>query len=158
MQKLNNIKQSVAEHFDPDGKSLGFLNELEHLDLRIQIAENNISGYYVIIPDNEYFEQNGEHPKYNILPDGSLEDWCDGFYYEAHKLIFKLLKGVRKKLKNMIILRELFEKYKNANTSVSFFHWLEGNVTSISDLANELEYWSIENLRVVCKKIENEKN
>lgn len=91
------IIQSVAEHFDPTGKSLGFLNQLEHLDLRIQIAKENAKGYYVIIPDDEYFKENGEHPIYIILSDGTLEDWQDKFYSEALDLCIELRKIQRQK-------------------------------------------------------------
>ena len=90
MIQVKKINHDTAEHFDPNGNSIGFLNELEHLDLRIQIAEEKVDGYYAVIPDEEYFKENGEHPSYKILSDGSLYDWQDGFYSQAFKLVRKL--------------------------------------------------------------------
>lgn len=93
MIQVKKIKHNVAEHFDPNGNSLGFLNELEHLDLRIQIAEHNVAGYYVVIPD-EFTE--GENDVYKITPSGELEDWRDGFYSQAFELVRKYFKLQRK--------------------------------------------------------------
>ena len=53
-------------------------------------------------------------------------------------------------MKNLI---EYYQEYKKSKTSVSFYRWLEGNVTSISELANDLGFSSIEELRIGCKKI-----
>jgi hypothetical protein len=36
----NKITPQTVEHFDPSGNSLGFLTDLENLELRCQIAEN----------------------------------------------------------------------------------------------------------------------
>lgn len=87
MIKVNKINHNLAEHFDPNGNSLGFLNELEHLDLRLQIAQENAVGYYAVIPDEEYFNENKEQPKYFITSDGGLEDWEDGFYTQNIDII-----------------------------------------------------------------------
>lgn len=51
-----------VEFFDPMGKSMGFLNELQAIDVRIQIVQNNLTGYsaevdgekIVINPDGNY--------------------------------------------------------------------------------------------------------
>ena len=48
MIEVKKIVPQVVEHFDPYGNSLGYLNELECLDLRVQIAKNKISGFYVV--------------------------------------------------------------------------------------------------------------
>jgi len=53
----------------------------------------------------------------------------------------------------MNTLQQYYEKYLNANSNVTFFHWLEGDVQSISDLATELGYGSIDELKKDCKKI-----
>ena len=50
-------------------------------------------------------------------------------------------------------LKAYYTQYKNSISVVSFFHWLEGNVTSIGELAKELGYKSIEELRSECKKL-----
>ena len=45
------IKHTYVEHFDPQGNSLGFLNELENIDLRTQIMEADVDGYYMMFND-----------------------------------------------------------------------------------------------------------
>jgi len=54
-------------------------------------------------------------------------------------------------------LEQYYEKYKAANSSVSFFYWLEGDVRSISDLAKELNFNSVEQLRSACRKLSKTK-
>ena len=51
MIQVKKIIPEIHEHFDPDGNSLGFLNEYESLDLRVQIADFNTSGYKIKIND-----------------------------------------------------------------------------------------------------------
>ena len=92
MIQRKEILHHLAEHFDPNGRSLRFLNELEHLDLRIQIAEHKASGYYVVIRNEEFFKEHKEHPIYIICPNGDLEDWEDGFYSQSLDLCLKLRK------------------------------------------------------------------
>lgn len=50
-----------------------------------------------------------------------------------------------------------YQRYKESNSSVSFFHWLEGDVQSISDLAKELNFNSIDELRTACRKLSKTK-
>lgn len=74
--KVNKIKPFTCEFFDPNNKSLGFLNEYEMNDLRIQIKNNledntsNISGYYALY----------NNKRVDIYRDGGIRDWADGFY------------------------------------------------------------------------------
>ena len=49
-------------------------------------------------------------------------------------------------------LTDYYAKYQKANSNVTFFHWLEGDVPSISELAKELGYTSVDALKKVCKK------
>jgi hypothetical protein len=53
-----------------------------------------------------------------------------------------------------ITLGYYYEKYKKANSAVSFFHWLEGEVQSIMGLSVVLGYSTVEDLRKACKKLE----
>jgi hypothetical protein len=53
-----------------------------------------------------------------------------------------------------ITLGYYYEKYKKANSAVSFFHWLEGEVQSIMGLSIVLGYSTVEDLRKACKKLE----
>ncbi len=59
MIKINEYKEQRVEHFDNNGNSLGFLNEFESLDLRCQIAEQNVSDYYLMF--------NGKKSRFNLL-------------------------------------------------------------------------------------------
>jgi len=54
-------------------------------------------------------------------------------------------------------LQTYYDKYKQSNSIVTFFHWLEGDVQSISDLAKELGFKSIDELRNACKTISKRK-
>lgn len=50
-------------------------------------------------------------------------------------------------------LEQYYQRYKESNSNVTFFHWLEGDVQSISDLAIELNFNSIDELRSACRKL-----
>lgn len=77
MIQVNKYPEVRFEHFDPNGNSLGFLNQLESLDLCCQIVEesvkNNIgksegyanSGYYLKIDDRiVHFTLFGDYSDY----------------------------------------------------------------------------------------------
>jgi hypothetical protein len=70
-----------------NGNSLGFLNEWENADLRCQIAEQKVSGYYLIF--------NGE--KIEIQPTGKIswEGWKNGLYDTNEILLARLFKAQR---------------------------------------------------------------
>lgn len=82
MIKVNKYKIQTVEHFDNTGKSLGFLNELEHNDLLCQIAEQQVSGYHLAF--------NGE--KIEIHPNGTLDKWPEGLFCINENLIIKLIR------------------------------------------------------------------
>lgn len=67
---VNKIEPQTVEVFTPADRSLGFVNEYEFNDLRIQIAENKLSGYYVMFEDQ----------KLMIEPDGKMKDWSNGLF------------------------------------------------------------------------------
>lgn len=75
----------TVEHFDASGKSLGFLNEQENLDLRAQIAEQRASGYYLKFNELEV----------GILPNGKIHDWPNGLYDTNEKLLARIFKAQR---------------------------------------------------------------
>lgn len=70
MIKVNKIIPQTVEAFDPDGNSLGFLNDLEFNDLRIQIMKENVNGYYMMF----------ENERIGIDNDGNINPWRKGFY------------------------------------------------------------------------------
>lgn len=51
-------------------------------------------------------------------------------------------------------LFDYHKEYIEANSCVTFFHWLEGYVPSISDLATKLGCKSIDDLKKLCKDIQ----
>lgn len=70
MIKVNKITPQVFEHFNSESKSLGFLNEYESLDLRVQIAKEKHAGYYLLFNDR----------KLEIDSNGKLSSWPVGLY------------------------------------------------------------------------------
>lgn len=87
MIKVKKYEVQTVEHFDPNGNSLGFLNEYENADLRGQIAEEKASGYYLMF--------NGE--KIEIQPNGKIkcDDWKNGLYDTNEILLARLFKAQR---------------------------------------------------------------
>lgn len=67
---INRITPQTVEVFTPKGRSMGFVNEYEFNDLRVQIAENKLEGYYVMY-------NNIKHP---IDKNGRIEDWSQGLF------------------------------------------------------------------------------
>lgn len=79
--KVNKIKPQTVEFFAPDGTSLGFLNEYEMLDLRCQIKEANVEGYYCLF----------EHYMITVHPSGDMDCWPNGFFDTLDNLMNKFL-------------------------------------------------------------------
>ena len=81
MIKVNKIEPQTVEHFDPEGNSLGFLNEYENTDLRVQIAEQKVLGYYLMF--------NGK--KFDINIEGRIKAWPDDLYGVMDKLLCRII-------------------------------------------------------------------
>lgn len=75
MIKINKIEPVTFKAYDPNGNCLGYLNEYEFNDLRIQICKEGASGYYMIFVDR----------RIEIRPDGTLDGWPNGFY-DLHEI------------------------------------------------------------------------
>ena len=90
MIQVNKHEPQVVEHFDPNGNSLGFLNEYESLDLRCQIAENKAEGYYLIFNDE----------KYPIQSNGRISHWPYGLFDTLSGLFSRLFKAQKNEEKN----------------------------------------------------------
>jgi hypothetical protein len=78
--KIKKYNVQTIEHFDGDGNSIGFLNEHENLDLRCQIAEQKLNGYYLIFNDQ----------KISIENNGKIINWVNGLY-DTNELLFARL-------------------------------------------------------------------
>ena len=81
MIQLKKINSPTVEVFDPQGNSLGEANEYELLDLRIQIKEAKVWGYYIIF--------NGQ--KIRIDRKGELEDYPIGLLDTMTYLLLELI-------------------------------------------------------------------
>ena len=82
MIKVNKYEVQTVEHFDNNGNSLGFLNEHESTYLRCQIAEEKVSGYFLVLNDL----------RIPIEPNGKLNEWPNGLYDTQMSLFSRLFK------------------------------------------------------------------
>jgi hypothetical protein len=83
MIKVNKYEVQTVEHFDSNDNSLGFLNEYENTDLRAQIAEQKVSGYYLMF----------KGIKIPIAPSGKITNWENGLYDTTEILLSRLFKA-----------------------------------------------------------------
>lgn len=83
MVQVNSYPEQTVNLFSPEGESMGFVNELQFADVRCQICENNLSGYYI--------EFNNE--KTIITPNGELENWPAGLFDSAMILFARLFRA-----------------------------------------------------------------
>lgn len=86
MIKVTPIEVQKIEHFDNNGKSIGFLNEYESIDLRCQISEQKIEGYYLMF----------NNQKIEITSKGNISNWIRGLYDTTERLLCRLFKSHRK--------------------------------------------------------------
>ena len=84
MIKVNKYEAQIIEHFDAEGNSLGFLNELENADLRCQIAEQKVCGYYLVF----------NNKRVDIQSNGRLI-WEEDLYDTNSNLLARLFKAQR---------------------------------------------------------------
>lgn len=89
MIEVKKIEPCVAEHFDPNGNSLGFLNEYENIFLRTQVCKEKIAGYYLIFKGQ----------RVDLLINGKLSDWPNGLYDDNFALTSELFKAQREHFK-----------------------------------------------------------
>lgn len=77
MIQINKIIPPTLDIYDPSGNLLGTVNEYEFLDIRVQIKNNQLSGYYLIFKGKKVrIDRNGELEEYPI---GLLDTMTD-FY------------------------------------------------------------------------------
>lgn len=79
--KVNKITPQTVECFDPNNNSLGFLNEYEFHDLRVQIKREKVKGYYCIFDNRELF----------IDINGRIAFWPEGFFDVIENYMIELL-------------------------------------------------------------------
>ncbi len=81
MIQVNKITPQTAELFNPQGESMGFLNEYEFNDIRIQIMREKAEGYYFMF----------EGEACVIDKNGRLDYWPEGFFDIYDKQLSKLI-------------------------------------------------------------------
>lgn len=79
--KIKKITTLTVECFDSNNNSLGFINEYEFHDLRVQIKYAKAEGYYCVF-NNE---------KLLIDINGRLSIWPDGFFDAIENSLMYLL-------------------------------------------------------------------
>lgn len=87
MIKRNYIKPQTVEIFNPQGDSLGYFNEYEYNDFRLQIVINKATGYWL-----SYNGQVYEIDKYGMIdnhPKGLFDTLC-----ELHSRIINIRCGI----------------------------------------------------------------
>jgi len=81
MIQVNKIVPQTVEFFAPDETSLGWLNQYEFNDLRVQIMQSQVEGYTFEF-ENEIFD---------IDKDGRLPLWPKGFFEVIDEQLRKLI-------------------------------------------------------------------
>jgi|SanBayMetagenome_1026888.scaffolds.fasta_scaffold12754_3 hypothetical protein len=84
--KINKIKDSKAYLFY-NSTEIGLIsNQLELDDVRLQIAKQKLSGYYIIFANHEGLQEIA------IRPDGSLSHWPSGFFDTHGKILAEIVR------------------------------------------------------------------
>jgi predicted ATPase len=78
---VNKIDPPTVELFDPEGYSMGFVNEYEFNDIRIQIKNTKAEGYHCVFK--------GELIK--IDKNGKVDNWPSGFFDLIESQLIKLI-------------------------------------------------------------------
>ena len=81
--KINKTLKSIrVPLYDNEDREIGYVeNELQFNDVRIQAAKYNLKGYYFMF----------EGKKIEILLDGGLSSWPDGFFDQIDDQLEKLV-------------------------------------------------------------------
>lgn len=87
---INKIEPQTVEVFTPKDRSIGFVNEYEFNDLRVQIATHKLEGYYVMF--NEV--------KHIINTNGRIDNWTSGLFDTNEILLSKIFKASRNENSN----------------------------------------------------------
>jgi predicted ATPase len=80
--KINKVEEPTCSLYDPDSNHIGEINStLELNDVRIQIKNNGVSGYYIMWKGSPI----------RIDRRGNLEAWPKGFYDIIDDQLMELL-------------------------------------------------------------------
>lgn len=85
--KINEIEETTCKLYNPENKLIGEIKSFLQLgDVRIQIMQNELSGYYII-----WKEGTEEAIQIYIDKLGNLDHWPIGFYDDFDNQLDKLL-------------------------------------------------------------------
>lgn len=78
----NIIPNVILKLFNPLGVHIDTLNQIEFIQFRIWCFDNNLTGYYVTIPEfySKYFTEESMNNKVTIIENGKVDNW--NFFYK----------------------------------------------------------------------------
>ena len=127
---VKTIEPQKLEHFDPDGNSLGFLNEYESTDLRVQIARNEAIGYYIKFDDFLA----------TIQSNGKIVEWPTGMYDALESSTADLFKAQFEILK-IQAPKPKIETWESAEIDADNFADMVSPISSGGDAAEYGDWW-----------------
>lgn len=89
MIQVRIIHPQQVHLYNPEGKCIGLVNEFEFNDVRIQIAEQKLEGYYVVHNDTLY----------RITQYGTIANWGTGLFDMIENQLSTLFKIQLKTIK-----------------------------------------------------------
>lgn len=82
---IRDIKDIPCDLYNEQGEHIGAITtELQLYDVRLQIKEKALTGYYIIFQNKRIL----------INKDGSIDYWPDGFFDKLQNKLDKLLFGI----------------------------------------------------------------
>lgn len=84
---VKKIEPPTCKMYDPNHNFLGVVNEYEFFDIRVQIKEQQLEGYYAI------FTLDSDHDYHlSIDKDGRSNDWTKGTFDMIDNYLMKLIR------------------------------------------------------------------
>lgn len=86
MVKINRFIPQRVSLFSPEDEFLGMVNIYEFNDVRVQIMQSQLAGYYVVFNTKKiYIDHNGK-----------IENWPEGLFDHLDDMYFKLIGAYKK--------------------------------------------------------------
>ena len=94
--KINKDIKDAKAYLFYNSDEIGLIsNQLQLNDIRLQVAKQKLSGYYIIFANHEGLQEIA------IRPDGSLSIWPEGFFDILEKQLMELVFCRKENLKNV---------------------------------------------------------
>ena len=88
MLNINKYEEERVALYNPEGNYIGSINELEFLDIRLQICNQSLEGYY-IITDND--------TEIQIDKNGEVDKWEEGLFGKGLELSIAIRRSQKSK-------------------------------------------------------------